>query len=219
MRPSFFYGNANKEVAKKITRLINDTKDFLSDLTVNSPRAVGDSIQQLVANIFEDVVGDWSTEYSSEFARRAMQDIAFIDREEYYCVVDIKTHRADTHFNMPGLISVRRLADFYTSDKNIFSIMMIKYVIDEYHIKVQEVLFYPIEFFDWECLTIGNLGWGQIQIANSNFIKINDKYSRKKWMLHLCNNLLAYYPREINKIGDRMKKFEEIKEYWENKLE
>lgn len=39
-----------------------------------------------------------------------MADIAFKDRDDFYYVVDVKTHREDTKFNMPNLTSVERLA-------------------------------------------------------------------------------------------------------------
>lgn len=64
-----------------------------------------------------------------------------------------------------------------------------------------------IESLAWECLTIGALGWGQIQIANANIINIAEGYSRKKWMLELCDVMLEFYPREIGKIKDRIDYF------------
>ena len=36
-------------------------------------------------------------------------------------------------------------------------------------IQVQKVHFVPIEFLSWDCLTIGALGWGQIQIGTKRF--------------------------------------------------
>ena len=35
---------------------------------------------------------------------------------------------------------------------------------------------------DWSCLTVGALGWGQIQIKNSNNIVISEQYTKKQWM-------------------------------------
>lgn len=78
-------------------------------------------------------------------------------------------------------------------------------------------MFVPIEFIDWECLTIGALGWGQIQIANANNIKILPQNSRRDWMLKLCDALMLFYPREIEKITDRIQRFEDVKLFWENK--
>lgn len=66
---------------------------------------------------------------------------------------------------------------------------------------IEQATFVPIEFLGWDCLTIGALGWGQIQIANSNRITINPQYSRKSWMIEFCDTMLEFYPKEIAKIG------------------
>ena len=134
-------------------------------------------------------------------------------------VVDVKTHREDTRFNMPNLTSVERFARFYESDSNIFSVIVIKYAIERTKVTATEVTFGPIEFLNWECLTVGALGWGQIQISDSNNIKLIDGYSRKEWMLQLCDTLFEFYPKEIVKIQERMGRFDEVKTYWESREE
>jgi hypothetical protein len=115
---------------------------------------------------------------------------------------------------MPNLTSVERLARFYEDDKNYFVMLMARYHVDRVRVVFTDVIFAPIEFIDWSCLTIGALGWGQIQIANSNRILLNPQYARKQWMLELCDILLGYYPREIAKITERIHHFEAIKAYW-----
>ena len=82
---------------------------------------------------------------------------------------------------------------------------------------VKQAQFIPIEFLDWDCLTLGALGWGQIQIANSNHISVRSGYSRKSWMIELCDNLLEFYPKEISKIGQRIEHFKKVKTFWENR--
>ena len=146
-----------------------------------------------------------------------MADLAFTDKEGFYSVVDVKTHREDTKFNMPNLVSVERFTRFYESDLNVFSLIFIRYQIKETKVIVSEVLFSPIEYLNRECLTIGALGWGQIQIANSNNISLTKRNSRKKWMLDLCEAMFEFYPRETHKIHDRMKRFGTIMEYWRSK--
>jgi len=143
-----------------------------------------------------------------------MADVAFTDAAGIYHVVDVKTHRTDTKFNMPNLTSVERLARFYESDSNCFVVLFVSYKIDGNRVIVSEVRFVPIEFLGWDCLTIGALGWGQIQIANSNDITLKPRYSRKKWMLEMCEALLQFYPREIAKIGERICRFEQVKTLW-----
>ena len=217
MKSSFFYSTAYKKVAQKIKDVINAEPDFLSRLTASSPRAVGDAIQSLVEEKFESVLGSWCAEYSASFARRAMEDLAFKDKEGIYCVVDVKTHRLDTQFNMPALVSVKRLARFYEDDTNVFAILMITYEMIDTRLFVKNVFFCPIEFLSWNCLTVGALGWGQIQIVDSNAVKITHGQSRKNWMLSLCDRMLEFYPKEISKIHERESHFGQVKSYWYSK--
>ena len=117
------------------------------------------------------------------------------------------------------MTSVERLSRFYEEDLNYFTLLKIDYKIDGTRAKIVKVTFAPIEFFDWSCLTIGALGWGQIQIANANVVKIVPKNSRKKWMLELCDTMLEFYPKEIGKIGERIDYFKKIRRIWERKGE
>ena len=217
MKSSFYHGNHYEAVAAGIKDLINSSRNVLSPRTADSPRAVGDALEQLVSENFDSLLGDWCAQYSSDFARRAMADLAFTDKEGFYSVVDVKTHREDTKFNMPNLVSVERLTRFYESDSNVFSLIFIRYRIEKTKVVVSEVLFSPIEFLNWECLTIGALGWGQIQIANSNNILLTKRNSRKRWMLDLCEAMFEFYPKEMHKIQDRLKRFETVREHWQSK--
>ena len=192
-------------------------KDFLSVRTQNSPRAVGDAIENIIAENFKKILGNLIGEYSSSFARRAMADIAFTDKDGFYYVVDVKTHRLDTKFNMPNLTSVERLSRFYEEDINYFSILKIDYQIRGAKAVIKNVVFVPIEFFNWNCLTIGALGWGQIQIANANIVDLVPKNSRRKWMIDLCDTLLEFYPKEVGKIAERINYFKKIKKFWKKK--
>jgi len=205
-------------IQERVRDLINSSPDFLSSNTAQSPRAAGDAIENLIAASFDQILGEHCGEYSSNFARRAMADLAFTDRDGLYYIVDVKTHRTDTRFNMPNLTSVERLARFYEDDTNFFTVLLVKYAVEGMRAKVSEVTFVPIEFLGWDCLTIGALGWGQIQIANSNFVSVNPDFSRKQWMLEFCDVMLEFYPKEIAKIGERVSRFEAVREFWLRKL-
>lgn len=219
-KSQIFYGSPHREeIEKRLKKFLNEQTDFLSARTINSPRAVGDAIENIIAENFKIILGDFVGEYSSSFARRAMADLAFTDKDGFYYVVDVKTHRLDTKFNMPNLTSVERLSRFYEEDVNYFTLLKIDYKINGTRIEITKVTFAPIEFFDWDCLTIGALGWGQIQIANANVVKIAPKNSRKKWMLELCDTMLEFYPKEIGKIGERIDHFKKIRKVWEKKSE
>lgn len=206
-------------IEKNIISKLNNVT-LMNPNTINSPRAVGDAVQAyLEENFLQCVPKDLIIDFNSSFARRAMADFAFTDKLGNYYIVDNKTHNTNTVFNMPNLTSVERLARFYQDEKNYFTILYVSYHIEANQLSFTNCLFVPIEIIDWSCLTIGALGWGQIQIANSNIIRINESNTRKKWMLQMCDILDVFYPKEIMKINDRINYFEKIREYWKNKID
>jgi len=218
-KSGIFYTDAYLELQGKIVDFLNSQPDFLSSRTVNSPRAVGDAIENILVENFDKILGDLCKDYSSSFARRAMADLAFTDRDGFYYIVDVKTHRLDTRFNMPNITSVERLARFYEDDSNYFVVLNVDYGIQKTKAVIEKATFVPIELLSWDCLTIGALGWGQIQIANSNYVSVVPRNSRKRWMLELCDNLFEFYPREIGKINDRVAYFQKVRDFWEKKKE
>ncbi|MCY4147798.1 MAG: hypothetical protein OXF73_00300 [Gammaproteobacteria bacterium] len=130
MTSRFYYQGHHEQVAVAIKEYINSLPSFLTPETANSPRAVGDSLESLVTGQFDNFLGDWCLEYSGDFARRAMADMAFTDIDGLCSMVDVKTHREDTAFNMPNLTSVQRLARLYEPDTDYFSLIIIKYRVE-----------------------------------------------------------------------------------------
>lgn len=219
MRSQLFATGEYRKIEQIVVDFLNARQGYLSSSTIKSTRAVGDAIQDILSENFQTILADERATYSIGFARRAMADLAFEDSDGFYYIVDVKTHRHDTKFNMPNLTSVERLARFYEDDKNYFVLLFVSYEVAETQVIVRQARFIPIEFLDWGCLTLGALGWGQIQIANSNQITIRSEYSRKAWMIELCDNLLEFYPKEISKIGQRIEHFKKVRTFWENKPE
>jgi hypothetical protein len=218
-KSNIFHTDTYKELENKIVDFLNKQTDFLSPRTINSPRAVGDAIENILVENFGTILGDLAKDYSSNFARRAMADLAFTDEDDFYYVVDVKTHRLDTKFNMPNLTSVERLARFYEDDKNYFVLLKVNYRIKKPNVCIEKITFAPIEFLSWDCLTLGALGWGQIQIANANIVNVIPRNKRKDWMIEMCDNLLEFYPREILKINERITHFQKIRQYWQSKAD
>ena len=209
-----------KIIESNLKELLNNCSDFDNPRIISSPRAVGDTVQEVISERMNSCFPqDTVKEFNGCFARRAMADVAFTDVNDNYFVVDIKTHNKDTDFNMPNLTSVERLSRFYEDDKNFFVIVFAEYRTVNSRIVFDSVMLFPIEHLQWNCLTIGALGWGQIQISNANLVNIDRSQSRKKWMLELCDALDIFYPKEIEKIKNRLERFSKIREYWENKQE
>ncbi|MGM9847677.1 MAG: hypothetical protein ACI31F_06970 [Muribaculaceae bacterium] len=213
--------NLEKIASSILKNLTEKATKIVSGSSLSSPRAVGDAVQDYLGKTgLELVLNEYGIDVSSDFSRRSMEDMAFKDAVGNYYAVDVKTHNVDTDFNMPNLISVKRLATFYKNDdKNNFCILIVSYKVIENEIKYTRCDFKRIESFDWSCLTLGALGWGQIQIANANKLKFLTarNTNRKQWMLDLCEKLFIFYDEEISKIGERKTWFNSIKSYWLSK--
>lgn len=212
-----FTKKSRTEFAIKVIKSLNDANLVVPEQADN-PRTVGDAVQDFLAENFKNYFQpNVLKEYNSSFSRRSLEDFAFIDNEDNYYAVDCKTHNVDTVFNMPNLISVERLAHFYEVNNNYFTVLINSYsVSSEGKLIFKECIFSPIEMLDWNCLTIGALGWGQIQIANASRIDIDETSTRKKWMLKLCDYLDIFYPKEISKITHRIDRFKKVREFWES---
>ena len=219
MVESIFHNGAYKELENKLLDCLQSFDFAMSDYAISSTRGAGDTIENIISQKFPELIAKTSiqcTNYSADFARRAMADLAFTATNNYY-VVDVKSHRIDTAFNMPNLTSVERLSRFYEDNNNYFVIFLIAYSVLGNALHIAKVSVFPIEFLSWECLTLGALGWGQIQIANSNRVQIVP-CSRKQWMLQLCEILInTFYPREIGKITKRKNHFEKLYQFWQSR--
>ena len=216
--PIIFQQQIIRSVEENIKKLLNSCEDFNNARIVKSPRSVGDTVQGILEEELDSCFpSDAIREFKGNFTRRAMADVAFVDLDGNYYVVDIKTHNKSTDFNMPNLTSVKRLADFYRDNKNYFVILLVEYQTNGSNIVFDNVRLFPIEHMKWDCLNIGALGWGQIQIANANIVNIDDSQSRQEWMTALCRTMADFYDNEISKIDNRRDYFEEQAGYWNNK--
>lgn len=197
---------------------LSKVPEFQNKRVNNSPRAIGDTVQEVIGEILPSCFPEGLIdEFSADFARRAMEDLAFSDVDGNYYLIDVKTHNISTEFNMPNLTSVKRLARFYEDDRNYFVVLLVEYKVENGCLTFTKARFVPIEHLEWSCLTIGALGWGQIQIANSNIININRNTTRAEWMISLCDALDIFYPKEIAKISSRISYFQSVREYWEKR--
>lgn len=204
-------------IYEQFAQVESSMRDFLNAsenvaLFEGSPRTVGDRVEEAIkANIANLIKG--IRNFDQKFARRSMEDLAFEDAAGNYYAVDVKTHNLQTAFNMPNLTSVQRIAKLYRGTENNFCLLKVDYSPD-IATPVSAVHFLPIEHLDWECLTLGALGWGQIQIANANRIKVDRTQTRKKWMLQLFDALDVFYPAEISKIRERIDYFSLERKFW-----
>ncbi len=202
-----FATERHMEVAQRVLEFLNADRNYLTAST-SEPRAVGEAIQRRLETNFQGFLSGDYTHFQTATSRRTMADFAFQDREGLYYAVDVKTHLEGAAFSMPNLTSVRRLAEFYRKDTNFFALLLVRYRMEGIRPFAIEVIFAPIEHFNWETLTIGALGQGQLQIKNAANLSLRRGYPRTQWMLTLCERVIQFYERERAKIAKRQAYFE-----------
>lgn len=193
------------ELRARIEAFLQARKSFIvSEEFRRSTRGVGDAIEGLIVDEFRSIARGLVDAVDTDFSRRAMEDLSFRIGSAYYAV-DVKTHREEPGFHMPNLTSVKRLMDFYEDDDNYFVIVMIKYrLADTGSLEDVTAIVEPIEWFDWDCLRIGALGWGQLQFRSASDVRVNRSQTRKDWLRSFTGELRKHYAKEENKIKERL---------------
>jgi len=107
------------QASKKLLEVLSKYDDFQNPRINNSPRAIGDTVQSIIGEVLPDCFPKGSIkDFQSDFNRKALQDVAFSDTQGNYYAIDVKTHALSTKFNMPNLVSVKRLAEIFELIKN-----------------------------------------------------------------------------------------------------
>ena len=79
-------------IESNLKELLNNCNDFDNSRIISSPRAVGDTVQEILSENMPSCFPKGTIkEFNGSFARRAMADVAFTDINDNYFVVDIKT--------------------------------------------------------------------------------------------------------------------------------
>lgn len=185
----------------------NKTGIFSNEGRCNEPRVVAENVKMICRQEFNNCLpaGTISLNLSDDLSRHSMGDINVTDCDGCNYYIDIITHNLDTNFNMPNITSISRLSKYYSvnNPSSFFLILMIEYNINALGINFQSVQLFAIENISWDCLRIGSLGTGQIQLKNSNTIIIDYKLSREIWMSEFYRQAEIYYANEISKAQER----------------
>ncbi|MGD8781802.1 MAG: hypothetical protein PVH88_22925 [Ignavibacteria bacterium] len=213
LKSALFYGTEFKKVEKEIISFLNSQpKESLG--IDGSVRTAGDKIPVILQTGIQEVLGEFASNYSFPTSRKKNANIIFDGDDGLKYYIDVITHNLDTQFNMPNITSVDRLQDIYSDNRNIFVVLLIDYKPSEPANFIKNVHFVPIEFLSWDCLTIGALGAGQIQIKKSSEITKIEKYSRKTWMNDFTETLIEFYVNENYKLGGRLLKANKTRVEW-----
>ena len=190
-----------ENIIKQIQEALN--RDIQLDYNVDEnlmQRGVADIIEQDVSRIILNLKSQIIKESYEAKSKRSIEDVGLVTKDYDDVKIDIKTHDTESELSMPNLISISRLKKFYENDRNLLLYVFVKYINHGNNVQVLQVKVKPIEQINWECLTIGNLGKGQLQITDMNKISFQNFMTRKDWMERLSYDVIIYYQKLIDKI-------------------
>ncbi len=190
-----------ENIIKQIQEALN--RDIQLDYNVDEnlmQRGVADIIEQDVSRIILNLKSQIIKESYEAKSKRSIEDVGLVTKDYDDVKIDIKTHDTESELSMPNLISISRLKKFYENDRNLLLYVFVKYINHGNNVQVLQVKVKPIEQINWECLTIGNLGKGQLQITDMNKISFQNFMTRKDWMERLSYDAIIYYQKLIDKI-------------------
>lgn len=195
--------NESKKFCETIKNILNNYVEFSNNIKY-TPRIIGDMVQ----NVLDDQIVNFGYKKTKNIiTKRSIADIELYDNDNSILTIDIKTHSLDDKFNMPNLISVKRLNDFYKKENNKFMILLVEYSFENKKPIFSSIRFFPIEKLDWSCLGIGSLGYGQIQIKNANNIIFNNS-SREQWIEQFNDQMKIFINKQYIKLDKLKKLFE-----------
>jgi hypothetical protein len=181
----------------EIKNLIADNlKNFTIDETF-SHRAVGDKIESLCSKIVES---QFKERFSPAKSKRSIEDF-IIPFEKKYVFYDVKTHHVQEKagFSMPNLISVKRLKKFFQNKSQSLNYIFVDYRRNKDLVEILDVKVFNICELDWNNLTIGALGYGQLQIKDKNKKFLLTSECQEKWESQLNKRVDSFYKKQICK--------------------
>lgn len=210
------------EIGEKIKKLINEAQDInINKLIVKNTRAIAEIVKAFVFKQSK-LIFDGYYKYLEKDNKIKNKLIKITEQNDIICQLKVLTHKVDTDFNMPNVISIDKLVKTYKKERCIMFLIVIHYYIDEENgnkINVSQAQLSPIEYISLDNISIGNLGKGQIQIKKlSNtqalfyLFDLNLKQVRKDWLKNLHTKAIAFYNDLLVKTSENIKNAEnEIK--------
>jgi len=196
VKPEPFAAQAGIEV---LDGLLTETLlPFLDERIVRDrrleQRGVADIVERTLTGRLVEAAGRKGLTATPAKTKRSMADVHF-QIEGADISLDVKSRNVGASFSMPNLISIDRLDTYYRKGSNVFVLLMAEYEEEEDEILFKDIRWMRAEEICWDCLSIQNLGLGQLQITNAKNRIERFKGDRNEWMRRLRSEAAAFYGR------------------------
>lgn len=174
-------------------------------------RGKGDKVERILSRFIEEMKTT-KIQILPRSSKRSFEDLS-IKLGDFNIALDFKSHDVDANFSRPNLKSIERIKKFLKNDSNHLWYVFVDYKSQENKTTILNIEVRSPEELPWECLDLGNIGRGQIQIKDKN-IPINFReISRSEWLKELSINKIKFLDKQINKFQkNKIKEIAELAE-------
>ena len=175
-------------------RLLEGTE--LKIATKASQRTVADTIENMCCDI---AASEFKADYRAAKSVRSVDDFSIMVGNNQL-MIDVKTHFIqEDGFSMPNLISIKRLKAILEDHTKDLAYAFVDYTRNGTTVTIKSVKIISIHQFDWNDLTIGALGNGQLQIKNANLAINESALTKDLWFQILKTKAVEFYNKQILK--------------------
>lgn len=162
-----------------------------------SQRTVADTVEGLCCDMAEK---EFKKDYRAAKSVRSVDDFSIMVGD-HHLMMDVKTHFVqEDGFSMPNLISIKRLKSILEDPKKDLAYVFVDYTRNGTKVTITHVKILSVYQIEWNDLTIGALGNGQLQIKNANLMINESALTRELWFQILKTKAVEFYNKQLKKI-------------------
>jgi hypothetical protein len=187
--------------------LILNMKNFMIEEGAKQ-RSIADSIEHKVKTILMTTkMYDIIKETLEPRGSKSIEDVTIVGKNDMTFYVDTKTHNVNRKFSMPNLTSVEKLRNLFSHYDTELIYVFVSYSVSDNYVNLLSFDVKYIWEIDVDCLRVGALGLGQLQIKDKNkplkFVNI----SKLEWFNKLKTMVNIYHKKQIESIKKEMVKW------------
>jgi len=191
-------------VLNSFRELIDQSYDIGTKL---NQRGIADYIEAVVIEKAQQLYGKCCVLKSS---KKGMEDLSIISSTGV-SLIDVKSHNIDSDFSMPNLTAIEKLVKLYKCQYNTeFYYLFIEYNVVDDIVTILDINLCQPHNISWECLSIANLGLGQLQIKDMSKLQLDFSLDKNTWFSVFISKVVAFKYKTAEKLLASIDRWESL---------
>ena len=185
----------------QIEQIISDNIKSLIIGKSYSHRAVGDALENSCSKLIKKHI----INFTKSKSKQSVDDFTILENNTEH-LFDVKSRQIQKKgFSMPNLISIKRLKKIICNPNKTLNYILIDYERMGNKVTIAQIKVLNICEISWSNLTIGALGYGQLQIQKNNHNLEVIPLDKDSWGMNLNKMATNFYIKQIAKFEKQIK--------------